>query len=336
MTEHVIPETDRTPRGRTVGFRVGALGVLALAAGVILWLALRDTGGSSTSESNATAVSIDQIANLATSVDHPVFWVGPRGGFTYELTRSSNGAIFIRYLPPGADLGTNQPYLTVATYPFAGAFPALQAVAKQSGSTPVKLSNGGLAVLSSTNPASVHVAYPRVDYQVEVYDPAPRRAIAAARHLAAFGSLATGPAALPSKPVAASVPDLQSLARTLKQPVYWVGPRAGYTYELTKTPSGKVYIRYLPRGVRVGAAQPYLTVATYPFPGAFASLQTLSKEKNQVTIKLAGRGIALVSTQYPKSIHLAYPGSDYEIEVFDPAAARVRQIVSSNQVKTIG
>jgi hypothetical protein len=319
-----------------VSFRVGALGVLALAAGVILWLALRDTGDSSTSDSSATAVSIDQIASLAASVDHPVFWVGPRGGFTYELTRSSNGAIFIRYLPPGADLATNTPYLTVATYPFAGALAALQAVAKRSGSTPVKLSNGGLAVLSSTNPTSVHVAYPRVDYQVEVYDPAPRRAIAAARHLAAFGSLAAGPAAPSSKPVSASVPDLQSLARTLKQPVYWVGPKAGHTYELTQTPSGKVYLRYLPPGVKVGAAQPYLTVATYPFPGAFASLQALTKQKDEVRIELPGGGIALVNTQYPKSIHLAYPGSDYEIEVFDPAAARVRQIVSSNQVKTIG
>jgi hypothetical protein len=336
MTENVIPETQRPRKGGALSFRVGALGVLAVAAGVILWLALRDTGGSSASDSSATAVSIDQIASLASSVDHPVFWVGPRAGFTYELTRSANGAIFIRYLPQGVDVGASEPYLTVATYPFAGAFPALQAVAKQSGSTPVKLSNAGLAVLSSTRPESIHVAYPGVDYQVEVYDPVPRRAIAAARHLAAFGSLAAGPATPSSKPVAASVPDLKSLAGTLEHPVYWIGPKAGYTYELTQTPSGKIYIRYLPPGVKVGAAQPYLTVATYPFPGAFASLKALTKQKDEVRIELPGDGIALVNTQYPKSIHLAYPGSDYEVEIFDPAAARVRQIVSSNQVKTIG
>jgi hypothetical protein len=310
--------------------------VLALAAGAILWLALRDTGGSSTSDSNATAVSIDQIAKLAASLKHPVFWVGPREGFTYELTRSSSGAIFIRYLPPGVDVGTTKPYLTVATYPFTGAFPALQAVAKQSGSTPVKLPHAGLAVLSSTYPASVHVAYPRVDYQVEVFTPTPGLGVTVARQLTAFGSPTTGPAAPPSKPVAASVADLTSLARTLSHPTYWIGPRAGYTYEVTQTASGKFYIRYLPPGVEVGAAQPYLTVATYPFPGAFASLKALTAQKDEVAIKLAGSGVAVVNTQYPNSIHLAYPGSDYEIEVFDPAAARVRQIVSSDQVKTIG
>ena len=177
-------------------FRFGALLVLAIAAGVIAWLALRDRGSStSNSSSNVTAFSSDQIANLAASVKHPVFWVGPRQGFTYELSRNGNGAIFIRYLPPGVRVGAGKPYLTVATYPFTGAFPALQAVSTQSGSTPVNLPHGGLAVLSSSHPENVHVAYPRVDYQVEVYHPKPGLAIVAARQLTAFGSLTSGPAA---------------------------------------------------------------------------------------------------------------------------------------------
>ena len=198
---------------------------LAVAIGLILWLALRDTGGSSASTS-ATAVSIEQIASLASSVDHPVFWVGPRAGYTYELTRSANGAIFIRYLPQGVDVGASEPYLTVATYPFAGAFPALQAVAKQSGSTPVKISNAGIAESSrstrtrkaSTSPIRASTIRSR---STTLH---PAAASAAARQLAAFGSLAAGPATPSSKPAAASVADLKSLASTLGHPVYWIGP----------------------------------------------------------------------------------------------------------------
>src|SRR5713226_9159594 len=201
----------------SVTFRTAALAVLAVAVGVIIWLALRDTGGSTTSTSNVTAVSVDQIANLAASVNHPVFWVGPKQGFTYELTRSSSGAIFIRYLPPGVGVGARKPYLTVATYPFTGAFAALQAVA-QNGSTSINLPRGGLAVLSSTYPESVHAAYPNVDFQIEVFDPNPMLAISATRSLAAVGDLTSGSAAPPSKPVAASVAQLKALAGSLNHP----------------------------------------------------------------------------------------------------------------------
>ena len=46
--------------------------------------------------------------------------------------------------------------------------------------------------------------------------------------------------------------------------------------------------------------------------------------------------IAVVNKGYPQSIHLAYPGSDYQVEVFDPSAAKARAIVSTGQVKAIG
>jgi hypothetical protein len=34
-------------------------------------------------------------------VKHPVYWAGPRPSYTYELTRTSDGRIFVRYLPTG-------------------------------------------------------------------------------------------------------------------------------------------------------------------------------------------------------------------------------------------
>jgi hypothetical protein len=329
--ERPIPEPGAAPQRQNARFRAGAAIALAVIVGLIVWLALRDTGSSSTS-TNAKAVSVTDIRTLAASVAHPVFWVGPKSGYTYEVTQTSNGSIYIRYLPPGEKVGAKKPYLTVATYPFAGAYEAIRKVTKQKGITPIKLAHGGLGEVAAKSPQSVHVAYPGVDYQVEVYDPTPGTAtgLVATGKLAAFGSLK------PPKPRAASPTQLKALAASLGHPIYWIGRKRGYTYELVRTSQAQVYIRYLPPGVGVGASGQYLTVATYPFPGAFDAILKLAQQQHARTLTLSHGGRAVIDPANPKSIHLAYPGSDVEIEVFDPSPARARQIVSSARITTVG
>ena len=136
-------------------------------------------------------------------------------------------------------------------------------------------------------------------------------------------------------PRAMSVQDLKAFAAAVGHPVYWAGSRAGTTYELTQTSNGRVYIRYLPSGVRVGANEPFLTVATYPYPHAFAALKAVAKREG-APIKLDQGGIALVDKGYPKSVHLAYPSSDYQVEVFDPSPPRARAVVISGQIAPVG
>jgi hypothetical protein len=336
MTEGTTPGPRPGAQARSGRFRVGAGLALAAIIGVILWLALRDTGGSNTSSSaNASAVSVHQIRTLAATVGHPVFWVGPRPGDTYELTQASNGSIYIRYLPPGAKVGAKTAYLTVATYPFVGAYAAIKKVARQKGVTALKLSHGGLAEVSG-KAQSVHAAYPGVDYQVEIYDPTPGTAagLAATGRLAAFGTL-VAPASPPT--VSATSPrGLKALARSLGQPIYWVGRKKGYTYELTRGTQGEVTIRYLPPGTNVGTTGAYLTVATYPFHGAFAAIRHVAKQHDTETIDLPNGGLAVITTSNPRDVHLAYPDSEYQIEVFDPSAARARHLVSSGQLTSVG
>jgi hypothetical protein len=330
MSEETVRRRDsrtlaRSPRR----FRSGAAIVVLVAVGLILWLALRNTG----SGSPATAVSVGQLRTLATSVGHPVFWVGPRKGYTYELKRKSDGSIYVRYLPAGVQVGAKEQYLTVATYPFTGAFKAIQRVLRQGGSAPIRLAHGGLAEFSNTKPNNVHAAYPGIDYQVEVFDPTGKAvAIVRAGQLTSFGGPKGAP---PPRPTAASLAGLKSLAGSLGHPIYWAGPRRGYTYELTREPGGKIYIRYLPPGVNVGAKQQYLTVATYPFPGALAAIQRVAKRQGQVTIPLAGGGLAVFGAKNPGDVHLAYPGSNYQVEVFDPPA-RARFVVVSGRITSIG
>ena len=333
-SERPVPVPNAAARLRNPRFRAGAAIALIFIVALILWLSLRGSGNSSRS-GNARAVSISQIRTLAASVEHPVFWLGPKPGYTYEVTRTSNGSIYIRYLPSGEKVGTRTPSLTVGTYPFANAYQAIQKIARQKGITAIRIPHGGLGEVPTKSPTSVHVAYPGVDYQVEVYDPTPGTAtgLVATGKLSAFGSLR--PARSP-KPSAASPAQLRSLATTLSHPIYWIGQKRGYTYELTRTSQGQVYIRYLPPGVHVRAPGQYLTVATYPFPGAYDAILRLARHQNTTMLKLPNGGRAVIDPTNPKSIHFAYPGSDYEMEVFDPSPARARQIVSSGQITTVG
>jgi hypothetical protein len=171
-----------------------------------------------------------------------------------------------------------------------------------------------------------------------VFDPTAGNATAelAAGQLVAFGDLnASTPAPAAPEATAASVGDLRSLAGSLGHPIYWVGPKKGYTYELAQS-GGGVYLRYLPPGVQVGAKGLYLTVATYPFPGAFGAIRALAKNKRERPVKLPDGGLAVIDATHPRNIHLAYPGSTVQVELFDPSPARIRQIAGSGQVSAIG
>jgi hypothetical protein len=137
-----------------------------------------------------------------------------------------------------------------------------------------------------------------------------------------------------SGPVALTAGTLASTAQDLGQPIYWAGPKPGRTYEYTQTADGTIYVRYLPPGVDVGdSSANYLIVATYPFPDALAGLQAVSNGK---AIDLPGGGIAVVDQGYPKSVHLAFPGVDYQVEVYDPSPERAREVATSGDIAPVG
>jgi hypothetical protein len=328
VAEQTRAPTESSTLPSTVRFRTAALAAIAVAVGLILWLALRDTGSG-----NAKAVSAGDLQELATSVGHPVFWLGQVDGDTNELTRKSDGSIIIRYLPPGVAVGAQGQYWSVATYPFSGAYAGIKRALKARGATQIKLAHGGLAEYLNTNPNNVHAAYPGYAYQVEVFAPGGQAvALVQQGKLTSFGGPKGG--AIAPKPKAASPAALKSLAGSLGHPIYWAGPKKGYTYELNRNPNGSLYIRYLPPGVRVGSRKTYLSVATYPFVGALAGIQRVGKQKGQRTIKLAGGGLAVYNPKNPNDLHLAFPGSNYQVEIYDPAG-KTRQIVASGQITVI-
>jgi hypothetical protein len=119
-------------------------------------------------------------------------------------------------------------------------------------------------------------------------------------------------------------------------PVYWVGPRAGVAYELTMTPSGRAFVRYLPPGVGAGDPRPnFLTVATYPVSEGVPALRRAGRGSGAELIRLPGGALAYTSHQRPTSAYLARPRWDYQVEIYDPRPGEAMRLVLAGDVKRI-
>jgi hypothetical protein len=187
--ERQPPMSGRTmtvPSFPTAYVRLGALVALGLTAFVVGWLVMNRGDDSAPAASGAKAASEAELRSFAASVSHPVYWAGPKESSTYELTRTTDGRVYVRYLPQGTNVGDPRgQFLTVGTYPRNGAFAELKRAARAKGAISLKLERGGLAVFSDTRPTSVYFGYPDARYQVEVFHPSANEA----RRLALSGQV---------------------------------------------------------------------------------------------------------------------------------------------------
>jgi hypothetical protein len=172
-----------SPWARRPDVRVGAVIAVAIAVAFVVWLLVR--GGDSNTASTTTngqavgpvATSEDELRSLSDELGHPLYWAGPIPDQTYELTRTSDNRVFIRYLPKGVPIGIRQAaYTIVGTYPVENAYKVLQGLAKKPDESSFSAPSGGFAVYSTTQSNNVYLAYPGSNLQIEVYDPSPQKA----------------------------------------------------------------------------------------------------------------------------------------------------------------
>lgn len=139
----------------------------------------------------------------------------------------------------------------------------------------------------------------------------------------------------PQGPEAASLDRLRDLANSVGHRVYWAGQQSG-EYELTVEHDGKIFIRYLAEGVPVGSRQvTSLTIGTYPFTDAFGTLQAVARQPGAITDQTPDGGFVVTNETNPTNVYIAYPGSDYQIEVYHPDAARALEIATSGAIAPI-
>ena len=136
-------------------------------------------------------------------------------------------------------------------------------------------------------------------------------------------------------PEEASVERLLDVGRSAGHPVYWAGEQEGRELELTVEPDGKIFVRYLDEGVPVGSPDRSLTIGTYPFRGAFEALEAIARQPGSVAGEAPGGGLVVGDNPRSTNVYLAFPGSDVEIEIFDPAAGGAFAIATSGGIRPI-
>jgi hypothetical protein len=314
--------TRRLPRRRLAAL-VGVAAVLVAAVVAIVLLAGGgdDDNDSEARRAPAVAATAAELAELPDEVGHPVFWAGPRAGTTYELTRTASGRVYLRYLPAGVPVGTDQAdHLTIGSYPQRDALATLAETARAQGVATVPLRDGGRAFQDERRPTSAYAAFPGADVQVEVFDATPGRAlrVIASGELARLGVTTRADDGTVAPRIVTEA-GLRAFAASHDGSVWWAGPRADARYELTSTADGRVYVRYLTAGVAAGSNDPaFLTVGTYPQADALATLEQTARRRGDGTFPVAGGGVGTVVDGSPDSVYVAFPGADAQIELFDP------------------
>ena len=149
--------------------------VAVLIAAVVVVLILR--GGDEVETGKPTEVSPSELRDFAKDEGHDVYWAGPVPGFKVELTKTSNGNVYVRYLPSAVPVGDQKPaYTTIGTYPRKQAFNAVVAAARGRGQVRRNTPGGAVAVYNRRRPTNVYLAYPNSNFLVEIYAASPQEA----------------------------------------------------------------------------------------------------------------------------------------------------------------
>jgi hypothetical protein len=146
----------------------------------------------------------------------------------------------------------------------------------------------------------------------------------------------SAPASKPVGPVLVAQAPLTQFAASAGHPVYWAGPEHGVSYELTRTPSGRVYVRYLPANTAAGDARAnFLTVGTYRDDNAYADLERAAKADDVFAARLDDGALMVVSQKTPANVYLAVRNVPYQIEVFDPSGDTARELALAGKIEPI-
>jgi hypothetical protein len=139
------------------------------------------------------------------------------------------------------------------------------------------------------------------------------------------------------EPDVVTIAELSNFAAAQGTPVYWLGERGDETYELTDSPSGRVYVRYLPEGTEAGDERAnFVTVATYPSENGVAELRKAARTESGAKLSKTDDGaVLLIDAGSPDNAHLAYPGANLQVEVYSPVPGEALRLAARGAVRPV-
>ena len=72
----------------------------------------------------------------------------------------------------------------------------------------------------------------------------------------------------------------------------------------------------------------------HPCANAYSALKSLAKRGDKA-FPVPGNGLAVYSNSTPTNVYVAFPGTNEEIEVFDPSPAHARALIASGQIQPV-
>ena len=171
-----VARQRRPRRGTVVALLLAAL--LAAGGALAAVTLTRDEAPPAAPAAGAPALlTAGTLQAVSAAVGHDVYGIAAPAGTRPEVTRGSDGEVWVRYLSGGAKAGDPRAdYLTIGTYPRSDALAAAKAAAEGGRSRSIALPDGGVMLWSLERPESVYAASPGSNLLIEVYSPDPARA----------------------------------------------------------------------------------------------------------------------------------------------------------------
>jgi len=183
-----LPKKDQTNQDQANPWVLRGIVIgLAVVVGIVAWVAT--SGGDDEAapepapvEAEAAIVSEEELADVASTAEYPVFWAGPVDGTELELTDSGEAGVLLRYLEEGDEVGEAiADRIAIGSYPLDDPEKALENFASQPGATVGNDPDLGMIVTNEQSPGSVYFVDPENEVQVEVYAPTPEEAMGLVR-----------------------------------------------------------------------------------------------------------------------------------------------------------
>ena len=128
--------------------------------------------------SDGVCLSEKELRTLITENKIIAYWTGPMKDATYSINATTPGQVFIRYIPKGMDCGsTEAKFRVIATYAETDAYNSTLQAGNQAEGVSLSNPDGSVVYFSKNAPNNVYVAYPNLDYQIEIYDPDAKTAV---------------------------------------------------------------------------------------------------------------------------------------------------------------
>lgn len=139
-------------------------------------LAERTTLAAQTS--GGVCLSEKELRSIVAENKIVAYWTGPVKDATYSINTSTAGQVFVRYILKGMDCGSTEPkFRVIATYSEADAYNSTLQAGNQAEGVSLSNPDGSVVYFSKNAPNNVYVAYPNLDYQIEIYDPDAKTAV---------------------------------------------------------------------------------------------------------------------------------------------------------------